>query len=271
MPRSDVSDVPGRARPPLSSRDADRAHSAKLRSIGEMSLFVVGLLIFGVLGLAFTLIGVPLRFLLPRRIGMPLGQRVMRKLFGIVLGYMRRTGIARFDLSALDGLEYEQPLVLAPNHPSLFDAVLIVSRLSRVACTMKASVVHNPVLGGGAALAGYVPNNNPKQLVQQSVARLQQGCHVLVFPEGTRTVGYPIGPLRGSFALIAKYGGVPVQTLLIESNSRFLSKGWTVFRKPQFPLVYRVRLGQRFDSPVHVKQLIEESRCYFVRELTRGE
>jgi Tat protein secretion system quality control protein TatD with DNase activity len=44
--------------------------------------------------------------------------------------------------------------------------------------------------------------------------------------------------------LIAKYAHVPVQTLLIETDSPFLSKGWPLFRRPPLPITYRVRLGE---------------------------
>ena len=51
---------------------------------------------------------------------------------------------------------------------------------------------------------------------------------------------------KGGFALIAKRAGVPIQTVFIETDNPFLSKGWPLLKKPTFPLVYRVRLGQAF-------------------------
>jgi len=34
--------------------------------------------------------------------------------------------------------------------------------------------------------------------------------------------------------------------VLIEADSPYLAKGWPLFRRPVLPLVFRVRLGERF-------------------------
>ena len=39
---------------------------------------------------------------------------------------------------------------------------------------------------------------------------------------------------------------VPIQTVLIESESNYLGKGWPILRTPQFPVVVKLRLGRRF-------------------------
>jgi 1-acyl-sn-glycerol-3-phosphate acyltransferase len=237
------------------------------RLIWQAPLFVLGLLAWTGIGLVYTLLGVPARLLLPRAFGQRLGQRLMRAVFGGFIGYMRVTGIGRFDLDALDVLRDQAPVVIAPNHPSLFDAVLVVSRLPNVVCTMKTAVLQNPILSGGAAFAGYVANAHPKQLIQDSVRRLHGGAHVLVFPEGTRTTEVPLNEFRGSFVLIAKRARVPIQTVFIESNTRFLGKGWNLFSLPRFPLIYKIRLGARFDGAGDTHTSVEAIYEYFVNEL----
>jgi hypothetical protein len=67
--------------------------------------------------------------------------------------------------------------------------------------------------------------------------------------------------------LIAKRAAVPVQTLIIETDSPFLSKGWPLFRRPTLPIVYRVRLGKRFDPPQDAAALTEELDRYYRHEL----
>jgi len=69
--------------------------------------------------------------------------------------------------------------------------------------------------------------------------------------------------------LIAKHALVPVQTVLIESNSAYLGKGWPIFRKPAMPIYYHVRLGRRFDPPsLHPQHFMAELEQYFAQELT---
>ena len=44
---------------------------------------------------------------------------------------------------------------------------------------------------------------------------------------------------EASIALIAHRAQVPMQTILIETDSAYLSKGWPLFRKPPMPIHYR--------------------------------
>ena len=104
-------------------------------------------------------------------------------------------------------------------------------------------------------------------MVKESVAHLRAGAVLLLFPEGTRTTRTPINPLVGSVGLIAKHAKVPVQTLLIETDSPFLGKGWPLFRRPTLPITYRVRLGARFDPPADVAAFTAELDRYYRRAL----
>jgi len=96
---------------------------------------------------------------------------------------------------------------------------------------------------------------------------LQAGTPLVIFPEGTRTKARPVGEFKGGFALIAKQAGVSVQTVFIETPSRFLGKGWPLFKPPEFPLVYRVRLGRRVGVEGDVHDVVARLRGYYQQEL----
>ena len=100
-------------------------------------------------------------------------------------------------------------------------------------------------------------------MVKESIAHLREGGFLLLFPEGTRTTRAPLNALAGSVGLISKYAHVPVQTLVIETDSPFLSKGWPLFRRPRLPIIYRVRLGRRFAPPADVPAFTAELDRYF--------
>jgi 1-acyl-sn-glycerol-3-phosphate acyltransferase len=112
---------------------------------------------------------------------------------------------------------------------------------------MKGNLARNIVLSGTARLAGYVHNQSGLGLVKKCEERLREGASLLVFPEGTRTVGEKLRPFKMGFALVAVSARSPVQTVLITADSNFLGKGWPFFRKPVFPLRYSLRLGRRFQ------------------------
>jgi 1-acyl-sn-glycerol-3-phosphate acyltransferase len=223
--------------------------------------------VFGAGGLLFTVASAVLYPLLPRAFGARLGQAAMMYLFRFFVGLMRATGLIKFDLDALDALKREPSIIVAPNHPSLIDAVLVISRLPTVVCIMKAEIWDNIFLGGGSRLAGYIRNDSPVNMVRLSASELRAGRQLLVFPEGTRTRRKPINRFKGGFALIAKKAQAPVQTVIIETNSPFLGKGWPLFKKPQFPIVYRARLGKRFAAEPEVKEFVAELERYYSREL----
>lgn len=241
-----------------------------LRGLRERLAFGVALLVFGVGGLIYTATGPVAYLLLPRRIGAALGQWVMMALFRFFVGLLHLLGLARCDLRALDALRDGPPVVIAPNHPTYLDAMLVVSRLPNVACIMKANVLDNAFLGGGAKLAGYIRADAPKEMIRAAVEALRAGRHVLFFPEGTRTIQQPVNPFRSGFASIARLADAPVQAVLIEAESAYARKGWPLLRMPDFPLVYRVRLGERFAPRAESKALVADLEAYFRREIGKA-
>jgi 1-acyl-sn-glycerol-3-phosphate acyltransferase len=216
------------------------------RLAGEYAAFYGFLFVLGAVFLVWSPVGAVLSRALPRRIATPLGQGVIRGGFRGLIALAEALGLMRCDLAALDALWEERGLVVAPNHPSLLDVLLIGSRVPRAVCITKARLWDNPFLGGGARMAGYIRNDVPLRLVRRAAAEVRAGANLLVFPEGTRTVGGgAVNPFKPGFALIARQAGAPVQVVLIESDTPYLRKGWPLLRKPSFPLVYRVRLGPR--------------------------
>jgi 1-acyl-sn-glycerol-3-phosphate acyltransferase len=223
-----------------------------LKMLYEYSVLYASLTLLGLICLIWSLFAVPLYFILPVRIGIAVGRHGIMAGFRLYSWSLRLMGAYRLDLAAIDSLRGGPPVILAPNHPALIDAPLILSRHPNLVCVMKAELMNNVFLGAGARLARYVGNDSSRQIVKESVAHLHSGALLLLFPEGTRTTRAPINPLVGSVGLIAKQAKVPVQTLLIETDSPFLSKGWPLFKRPDLPITYRVRLGERFDPPADV-------------------
>ena len=239
-----------------------------LRAVYERCFVFVAFLYFGAGGALYSAISVVLYALLPRRFGARLGKRIIHLLLRSFLVLLRVSGVVKLDLSALEALRGQPGQVIAPNHPCLLDAVFVIAHVPNVACIMKAEIWDNVVLGGGARLAGYIRNDSALNMVRLAAQELREGRPLLVFPEGTRTRQPPINPFKGGFALIAKRARAPIQTVFIETNSPFLSKGWPLLQMPRFPLVYRARLGKRFFVEGDVKAFMLELEEYYRQELT---
>ncbi|MBK1881715.1 1-acyl-sn-glycerol-3-phosphate acyltransferase [Luteolibacter pohnpeiensis] len=194
---------------------------------------------WGILGLAVSLLALPISLLFSKaksqRIGRCLHHGIMKRF----IAFLKAVGLIRVDLSPLESLNHiDHPVIIAPNHTSLWDAIFLIATIPHALCVMKKSILCNPFLGGGARLAGYISNQSITGMIRASANALRDTDHLVVFPEGTRTRPESrwINPIKGGCALIAIRAGVPVIPVIIRSNTRFLQKGWPIWRPPAFPI-----------------------------------
>jgi 1-acyl-sn-glycerol-3-phosphate acyltransferase len=241
-----------------------------IRAAWDYAILALGIAILAAETFVWGVASLVLLVLLPAPIGRRWGRLGAMWGFRVYLGAMEALGAWRLDLTAIDELRHAGPLIVAPNHPCLLDAVLVVSRLPNAVCVMKGSLLGNFLLGPAARLARYVRNDSLLRLTARAGAELRLGGQLLLFPEGTRSCGQPIGPLTEAVGALSRRAGVPVQTLLIETPTRFLGKGWSPLARPRLPLTYRVTLGRRFDPPQDVRAFTAELDRYFRRELAAG-
>jgi 1-acyl-sn-glycerol-3-phosphate acyltransferase len=228
-------------------------------------VFGLGLLTLG------CLLSLPLFLLM---LGLPpkLQQRAARGLvrigFGLYLRVLELVCQVRLDLRELEALRHlRQPLIVVANHPSLLDAVLLLSVLPNASCVLKASLLHNPLFGVGARMAGYVSNEGARQMILDSTRSLQDGAQFILFPEGTRTTDFPLSPLSSACILLSKQSCVPLQAVILEFSTPYLGKDWGLLRPPELPLTIRARLGRRFKPPEYSGPGLAELEAYFQQEL----
>lgn len=238
------------------------------RGLYEYFWMYAGFLYIGAVGLVYSTLCSALHLALRGAAPAHAAKRVTGVVLRIFFRMLIASGMLRVDLSPLYALRGRAGIIIAPNHPSMLDALLIISRIPEAGCIMKAPIWDNPVLGGAARLMGYIRNDAPLSMVRQAVDGLAAGTPLLVFPEGTRTRRKPVNAFKGGFAVIAKRAGVPIQTVFIETDNPFLSKGWPLFKKPTFPLVYRVRLGQAFMVEGSVHAFVKRLEQYYRDELS---
>jgi 1-acyl-sn-glycerol-3-phosphate acyltransferase len=233
----------------------------------EYVAMLVGLASLAVICLGWLPFAMLLYPVVPRRLGQCWGRAMISGGFRVYLRILTLLCACRFELAELDRLRDQGPLILAANHPSLLDAVLLVSRLPNAVCVMKASLMDNILFGAAARLARYIRNNAPLEMILSAREELQGGAQLVIFPEGTRTSTFPLDPCSPSLALISGRTAIPVQTVLIEFSTPYLGKAWPLFRRPALPLRCRVRLGRRFDPPSNIAAFTAELETYFRTEL----
>lgn len=129
---------------------------------------------------------------------------------------------AKIEIAGGENLPREGSFVLAPNHYSEFDPLIIAVatwRLGRAPRFMaKESLFRVPVLGAALRATGMVPvarassASAAKQTIEQSEALVRHGRGVIVYPEGSLTRDPDLWPMRGKTGAVrlALAGGIPV-------------------------------------------------------------
>lgn len=164
---------------------------------------------------------------------------------------------AKVRIEGGENLPEEGPYVLAPNHNSEFDPLIVavaVWRLGRAPRFMaKESLFRVPVLGAALRATGMVPvarsasASSAKQTLDTSAQLVDHGRGVIVYPEGTLTRDPELWPMRGKTgaARLALAGGIPLIPLAQWGVQEIMPR----YGKPRFPRRSRVvvRIGEPLD------------------------
>jgi len=202
-----------------------------------------------------------------------LGQRALGTTLGTFIRALELLGIIRVsDEELKQHAEMPGPLIIASNHPALWDAPLMIRRFVRVTCIMKEDLLENPFLRNGALFAGFIPNSPRLHMIRMAIERLAIGGRLLLFPEGTRTreQNGAVNPFLPGLALLATQSGAPILPIFISSNSRYLQKGWPIWKMPDLPISISIRVGEvvRNQPDEKVRDFSERLEGIFRKELS---
>ena len=215
----------------------------------EASIALIALSYLAFFGISLSLISLVFWFFWKQLWFQRAGRRVLHFLLYLFFAGLKISRLLVVDFSAIDKLRNEPGMIIIANHPCLMDALFFSSRLPDLVSVMKSDVLKNPMFFGGARLSGFIPSDSPRDFIKKCSEILAKNTHLLLFPEGTRTMFRQVNTFKKGFALVAREANVPVQTVFIEANTPFLGKGWPLLSRPDFPLKYRATLGHRFQLP----------------------
>ena len=153
-------------------------------------------------------------------------------------------------VGALDALPREGPLILAANHASNADGILIGGWLTpalgrRIHWLGKREMLEWPILGPIARHGGVHPVDRGAADVEafRTAQRILEEGHVLmVFPEGTRSPDGKLQRPRDGLAMLALRTGAPIVPIGIGGSHRAWPKGG----RPRFGERVIVRVGRPF-------------------------
>lgn len=194
---------------------------------------------FGLGGFAASIVLVhPLAWfcaLLPRRLAQRFAARVIGTYFRVYIDLLNGGRALRSSFPDWPEDMLRKGCIVVANHPSRFDAPLLLSRLPRAFCVFKQALRRNALLGLPAEAIGYISNAHAVDGQRQAISQIRAGGQLIVFPEGTRTEPGTFEELHGFYAVVAKVSNAPVHVLRIDTDSDVLSKQHQFWREPKLP------------------------------------
>lgn len=166
--------------------------------------------------------------------------------------------IAKIEIEGEEHLPIEGPFVLAPNHYSEFDPLIVAVatwRMGRAPRFMaKESLFRIPVVGGALRGLGMIPVARASSAAATGHAMAQarelvtHGRGVIVYPEGTLTREPDLWPMRGKSGAVrvALAGDIPVIPLATWGVQRIMPRYGKFSLWPLRKRV-RVKLGPPVD------------------------
>jgi 1-acyl-sn-glycerol-3-phosphate acyltransferase len=192
-----------------------------------------GFALFGLGGIVLPLFAFPVLRMLP-------GSREQRELrcqravhwcFRIYLVILEALGVVRIQVVGAEALRQPGQLVVA-NHPTLLDAVFLISLMPQADCVAKQATWSNPFMRGVVTSTGYLSNDLGGELVDACAERLASGRSLLLFPEGTRSPKGGLGPFQRGAVHVALRSEKPLRTVLLTCSPPALTRGRKWYQMP---------------------------------------
>lgn len=148
------------------------------------------------------------------------------------------------EVEGLENIPRNQAAIILSKHQSAWETIALRQFISPQTAVLKESLLHIPF--GGWALATLKPiaidrsaqKEALKMLVEQGMARLQEGLFVLIFPEGTRVAPGDYKKFNAGGAILASKSGFPVIPLAHNAG-----QFWPRNSFLKYPGVIKVKIG----------------------------
>lgn len=144
--------------------------------------------------------------------------------------------LRRWSVSGTENVPLRGGLVVAGNHTSYWDPVVLGCALSRQVYFMaKAELFRIPFLGTLITLLGAFPvhrSGRDAGAVKRALVLLKQGRVVGIFPEGTRSRTGELLPAHVGAAMLALHAKVPVLPVALQGTRGVFGKVRVIVGKP---------------------------------------
>ena len=168
---------------------------------------------------------------------------VREKVFWWASALLRLAG-ARIVVEGRENIP-DTPAVFVANHQGNFDIPILLTSLDRPhALVAKEELRKLPLIRSWMELLGcvFIQRSNPRQSVtalrQAAENMLLHGSSFIIFPEGTRSKGGPVGEFKNGAFKVATHSGAPIVPVCIQGSYRLMEANGNWIR----PAQVRVRI-----------------------------
>ena len=106
--------------------------------------------------------------------------------------YLKTLSFFRLIQFEFMGKPMSEPGIVAGNHPSLLDFIVLLVDFPQAVCIYKSQAKSNPVLSSFVRVSGYIEGmdgskESSQKIIQECSDSIETGHKVVFFPEGTRS------------------------------------------------------------------------------------
>ncbi len=170
---------------------------------------------------------------------------------------------AKVTFEGLENIPEDGPALFVGNHRSLFDPLILYAQICRgerpAGFIAKKEWKNIPVAATWMAYAHvlYLDRENIKEglkTILEAIALVKSGCHMIIYPEGTRGKSADeteLGTFHDGSFKIAKKAGCPIVPVVVSNTS-------AIFENHK-PAVRPASVKMRFCPPVRFEELPEDA------------
>jgi 1-acyl-sn-glycerol-3-phosphate acyltransferase len=144
---------------------------------------------------------------------------------------VRAAGI-KMEISGLENVPAGRSCIFMSNHVSNLDPPVVLPLLpGRSSVLLKKELMNIPILGKAMRLAKFVPvergsrRDAAKASVEAAAEALRSGLHIVVYPEGTRSLDGRLSTFKKGPFFLAKETQAPIVPIAVSGTQTMMRKG----------------------------------------------
>lgn len=209
-----------------------------------------------------ALIAIPLFWIRPEW-----GQ-VCHRLFGSVNLWIMDI---RVSVHGIENLAGSEGAILAPNHESLFDILVIASLPVQKAWVAKRQIKYIPFIGQvlqamGSHFVTRTRSEKDIRVLGEVEEALQKGARIVIFPEGTRTRTGEMLPFKKGAFRTAMNAGVPLIPIALRGTFQIAQPGHLPTRGHS--VVMKIGKPMMANKDEKIEQYMERYKTELLQLLT---